>query len=1677
MTSKLLTAGSVAPIDEVLTWLIQSTVLLTVGLLAGRFLKGRGPAVQSALYRTILVAVLVCPIASMAIAAMGFPGLVIRIPGVAADDKIKVADRGVDRVGPIARHGSTVIPTSFDRGAVAPSAVEPAQALNPMGVPVGASTTAEPPSILRTGTGPEPFESVTGLDWLALTALIILSLWLLGTAILIIRLLVGHRRMALLRGSAIPAEPEAQALCHELARRMRLGLPGVLRSPFLSSPCLDGLRRPAILLPEDAEQNLRDTFVHELAHLGRRDGLWNLLRQLATAALWVQPLLWVLSRRIEETAEEVCDDFVVAFGADRGRYAGHLLELAERRLPPLAPSAVGMISLRSLLARRIARILDSTRSLSTQAGRRTIAATLLAGLAGTILAGLLGVGGGARAVVAAGPEPGKSAPAGDAGPAPADPLEPESRMTIKGRVVDQEGRPVAGATVASARYRRGGIGLSGRDADRQEIDRVVTDADGRFEATIIDSEGGSDPNPADPNRWGRPAIVAWAPGFGPAWPRTLAREVTEDQPIRLVRDDVPISGRLVDLEGRPVAAASVRVDSLWAGESPAAIDRWLKALDSGPVDGERPPSHYFPISQECPGTEAPVAAARATTDADGRFRLSGLGRDRMAILDITGPTIAMRRVQVVTRKMANVQGRHLDEPGLKDPTYYGASPTIVAEPGRPIEGVVADADTKAPIPGAIVTAMQLSGSLWNIEGLITAATDAEGRYRLIGLPKGDAHVLSVYPPLDQPYFVTNFLKVSAGPGIEPVRFDIGLHRGVWIDGRVTDAKTNKRVRAVIHYYPYLANTHARPFANFRANSLSAIWTGARYRTDDQGAYRIPGIPGRGIVAVKSFAPSYKVGVGSDRLSERPLRRSIHPGGLPTYNQMSPQAFEAVAEVNVPADGVGLRQDFALVPSSSLTIQLLDPEGKPLTNVTAFGRFSDHKPGDQNLYDKSQAEIYGLDPAKAKTVLFLHRDRKLGAVLTIKPGESAGAGQPKVTLRPCATVTGRVVDAEGKPVTGGIRVQLDDPADANRPRVYSSMEPIGADGRFRMDNLAGGGTYTLQATDRMALGLSASGKMEPETFKAFELARDLKVEPGQLIDLGTFNTATGQAIKTSEQPAAVKQDQDKIPARDVPITGRIVDLEGRPVRGVTIQVDSTSTAKGGDLSPWLEAVRRGEPPWVAYRHIENDTEKSSGKAETDAQGRFRIEGVGTEKVVTLSIEGSTIAHTHLEVVTRRVEPFPARGFTNSWGPGTQMIFGADFTFTAAPGRIVEGVVRDEKTKTAMKDVGVWSFGFAGSDYSVGTKSLKTRTDAEGRFHLAGLPKGQGNTLLIVPNDDQPYFMQDVAVPDPPGIGAIPIEINLHKGIWIEGKLTDQETGSPVAGAWFHYLPFLDNKFAQATPEFRGGVYTPGFGCQDRYQSKADGSYRLVGLPGRAIVGAVVYKGKPYRRGAGAESIKGMNEHGHFPTSSNPVTANRYFPTSMKEINPAEGTETVHLDIVLDPGAKVRLRVVDQQGKPVTGVKTGGRRERGHYVEEAEAQAAFDVVTLGPGEDRMVWLVHEGRKLGRVIHVKDGDDKNGPVVVTLEPSATITGRIVDADGNPVAGATIRPGLKPGGDYSLGLAQVASGKDGRFTVPNVPTGCGYSLVAESGTSVSRRRYAFNDANVRPGETTDVGEIRWKD
>ena len=76
-----------------LTWLVQSTALLALGLLAGRLVKRVGAAVQSGVYRTTLTAVLVCPFASVILTAAGYDGLTFRLPNPTTGE-VPAADLG-----------------------------------------------------------------------------------------------------------------------------------------------------------------------------------------------------------------------------------------------------------------------------------------------------------------------------------------------------------------------------------------------------------------------------------------------------------------------------------------------------------------------------------------------------------------------------------------------------------------------------------------------------------------------------------------------------------------------------------------------------------------------------------------------------------------------------------------------------------------------------------------------------------------------------------------------------------------------------------------------------------------------------------------------------------------------------------------------------------------------------------------------------------------------------------------------------------------------------------------------------------------------------------------------------------------------------------------------------------------------------------------------------------------------------------------------------------------------------------------------------------------------------------------------------------------------------------------------------------------------------------------------
>src|SRR5262249_30689943 len=139
--------------------------------------------------------------------------------------------------------------------------------------------------------------------------------------------------------------------------------------------------------------------------------------------------------------------------------------------------------------------------------------------------------------------------------------------------------------------------------------------------------------------------------------------------------------------------------------------------------------------------------------------------------------------------------------------------------------------------------------------------------------------------------------------------------------------------------------------------------------------------------------------------------------------------------------------------------------------------------------------------------------------------------------------------------------------------------------------------------------------------------------------------------------------------DVPINGRVLDLQGKPIAGVKGRVDELSVPKAGDLTPWLEALEANKLDGfnIEHRFLESASIAPSARLfpdiVTDAEGRFQIKGVGRERVVGLTLEGPTIVRSHggarVRVRTRPGKPIRSAMFARNPEGGQISYYGADF----------------------------------------------------------------------------------------------------------------------------------------------------------------------------------------------------------------------------------------------------------------------------------------------------------------------------------------------------------------------------------------------------------------------------------
>jgi hypothetical protein len=477
--------------------------------------------------------------------------------------------------------------------------------------------------------------------------------------------------------------------------------------------------------------------------------------------------------------------------------------------------------------------------------------------------------------------------------------------------------------------------------------------------------------------------------------------------------------------------------------------------------------------------------------------------------------------------------------------------------------------------------------------------------------------------------------------------------------------------------------------------------------------------------------------------------------------------------------------------------------------------------------------------------------------------------------------------------------------------------------------------------------------------------------------------------------------------------------------------------------------------LELKYLPRYTDAVSGKATTDAAGRFRLTGIGRNRLARVQLDGPTIVSQFLRILTR-----PGAAVEATWesplGPHSVWVYhGASFRHAAAPTRPIVGVVRDKDTKGPLAGVTIRSLNGFGSGTNV-----QTTTDAQGRYRLTGMPKGEGTMITAIPPHDLPYVAVAVDVPDSPGLDPVTLDFPLKRGVWLEGRITDKVTGQPVR-ATVEYFADVKNPNLRNYPGFQAESLGAGEG-------KEDGSYRVIGLPGPGLV-AVRCDEESYLRaterddGYGKESPEGFLDT--LPHSLMPA-----FYGAVASVDPAKTARSVKRDLTLEPGWTFTGTVLGPDGKPLAGARGFGlARRRWEWDREARKTAEFAVRAFNPRRPREVFFQHAG--MGPVGVVPPPKENGGAVTVRMEPGATVVGRLVDADGKPRAGVELELtfSTKGGVDVSGSSQRVVTGREGRFRIAALLPNYEYQLSDRKGSSPA-------GAGLRAGRTKDLGDVQMK-
>jgi hypothetical protein len=428
--------------------------------------------------------------------------------------------------------------------------------------------------------------------------------------------------------------------------------------------------------------------------------------------------------------------------------------------------------------------------------------------------------------------------------------------------------------------------------------------------------------------------------------------------------------------------------------------------------------------------------------------------------------------------------RMSDRAGL---SIYGPTFDHTARPCRPITGTVHDQATGKALANIVVSGHAARG-WW--ENSAHTKTDAEGKYRLLGLANVDCDV--AFARADNSPYLMLTKSVIPTVGLTPAVCDMDMARGVVVTGRVADRVTGKALRGGVSYVPLAGNTEVGKLPGKDIHMLGSM----SYRLDSDGRFRFVVPPSNGIVVVQAEfhssdqKPYPQVRARAEDRGKDYFRR--HEGLGETFicmdRDLPLSGWHGYQIINPKPGTESLAVDFRLDPGQTVTGRVVGPDGKAFVGTTVAGLSATFEKPTALIGDTFTAQAVVVD--EHRPVAAVHAAKKLAG---IADASAEAKDPPTIKLAAWGTVAGRLLDGDGKPVAGAVVYlsygRLAAAALLHHHLTNGKGATTDGDGRFRLD--------APFADAKFDLTFSHAGKF----LKANRTFHDLTIKAGETRALG------------------------------------------------------------------------------------------------------------------------------------------------------------------------------------------------------------------------------------------------------------------------------------------------------------------------------------------------------------------------------------------------------------------------------------------------------------------------------------------------------------------------------------------------------------------------------------------------